>query len=47
MNAKSPLTPVAALTAYDMCKSVVRAMRIGDIRLVEKSGGKSGRFTQT
>lgn len=36
----------AALTVYDMCKSVDRAMRIGDIRLVEKSGGKSGRFVQ-
>jgi cyclic pyranopterin phosphate synthase len=37
---------VAALTVYDMCKSVDRGMQIGDIRLVEKSGGKSGRFTQ-
>jgi cyclic pyranopterin phosphate synthase len=36
----------AALTVYDMCKSVDRGMRIGDIRLVEKSGGKSGRFVQ-
>ena len=36
----------AALTVYDMCKSVDRAMRITDIRLVEKSGGKSGRFQQ-
>ena len=35
---------VAALTVYDMCKSVDRAMRIGDIRLVHKSGGKSGTF---
>lgn len=33
---------VAALTVYDMCKAVDRAMRIGDIRLVRKSGGKSG-----
>jgi len=36
----------AALTVYDMCKAVDRGMRIGDIRLVEKSGGKSGRFVQ-
>jgi cyclic pyranopterin phosphate synthase len=35
---------VAALTIYDMCKAVDRAMRIGDIRLVRKSGGKSGTF---
>jgi cyclic pyranopterin monophosphate synthase len=36
----------AALTVYDMCKAVDRGMRISDIRLVEKSGGKSGRFSQ-
>src|ERR1051325_5369027 len=35
---------VAALTIYDMCKAVDRAMRIGDIRLTHKSGGKSGSF---
>ena len=35
---------VAALTVYDMCKSVDREMRIADIRLVQKSGGKSGSF---
>lgn len=33
---------VAALTIYDMCKSVDRGMRIGDIRLLRKSGGRSG-----
>lgn len=33
---------VAALTIYDMAKAVDRAMRIGEIRLVRKSGGKSG-----
>jgi cyclic pyranopterin phosphate synthase len=33
---------VAALTVYDMCKAVDRGMRIGDIRLLEKSGGRSG-----
>jgi len=35
---------VAALTIYDMCKAVDRAMRITDIRLVHKSGGKSGTY---
>ena len=35
---------VAALTVYDMCKSVDRGMRIADIRLLHKSGGKSGRY---
>ena len=33
---------IAALTIYDMCKAVDRSMRITDIRLVNKSGGKSG-----
>ncbi len=33
---------VAALTVYDMCKAVDRGMRIVDIRLTHKSGGKSG-----
>jgi cyclic pyranopterin phosphate synthase len=33
---------VAALTVYDMCKAVDRAMHITNIRLVRKSGGKSG-----
>ncbi len=37
---------VAALTVYDMCKAVDRGMRIGDIRLVRKEGGKSGTFEQ-
>jgi len=37
---------VAALTVYDMVKAVDRAMTIGDIRLVHKSGGKSGTFTR-
>ena len=37
---------VAALTVYDMCKSVDRAMRITDLRLTHKSGGKSGEFLQ-
>jgi cyclic pyranopterin phosphate synthase len=33
---------VAALTVYDMCKAVDRAMRIADVRLVHKRGGRSG-----
>ena len=33
---------VTALTIYDMCKAVDRGMRVEDIRLVRKSGGKSG-----
>jgi len=32
----------AALTVYDMCKAVDRGMVISDIKLIEKSGGKSG-----
>ncbi len=35
---------VAALTIYDRCKAVDRGMRIGDIRLTHKSGGKSGTY---
>ncbi|HMB76189.1 MAG TPA: cyclic pyranopterin monophosphate synthase MoaC [Kiloniellaceae bacterium] len=35
---------VAALTVYDMCKAVDKAMQITDIRLVHKSGGKSGTY---
>ncbi len=35
---------IAALTVYDMCKSVDRAMRIERIQLEEKSGGRGGHF---
>ncbi len=35
---------VAALTIYDMCKAVDRGMRITEIRLIHKSGGKSGSY---
>ena len=35
---------VAALTIYDMCKAIDRGMRLTDIRLVKKSGGKSGDY---
>ena len=38
---------VAALTVYDMCKAVDREMVIADIRLMKKTGGKSGDFTAT
>ncbi len=37
---------VAALTIYDMCKAVDRGMEITDIRLLEKSGGRSGHFVR-
>lgn len=35
---------VAALTIYDMCKAVDKEMVISDIKLIEKTGGKSGHF---
>lgn len=35
---------IAALTIYDMCKAVDRGMVISDVRLLEKSGGRSGRW---
>ena len=41
MEALTAVT-VSALTIYDMCKSIDPAMRIQDIRLARKSGGKSG-----
>jgi cyclic pyranopterin phosphate synthase len=37
---------VAALTIYDMCKAIDRGMRIEEVRLEEKSGGKSGHFVR-
>ena len=37
---------VTALTIYDMCKATDRGMRIDALRVVEKSGGRSGAFTQ-
>jgi cyclic pyranopterin monophosphate synthase len=43
MEALTAVT-VAALTIYDMCKAVDKAMVISDIRLLRKSGGKSGVF---
>ena len=43
------LTAIAAagLTIYDMCKAVDRSMTITDIRLMKKTGGKSGTFERT
>ncbi|HWA50221.1 MAG TPA: cyclic pyranopterin monophosphate synthase MoaC [Dongiaceae bacterium] len=35
---------IAALTVYDMCKAVDKGMRLTDIRLTHKSGGKSGTY---
>jgi cyclic pyranopterin phosphate synthase len=35
----------ACLTVYDMCKAIDRSMSISDIRLLKKSGGKSGTYT--
>jgi len=35
---------VAALTIYDMCKGVDKSMQISYIRLIKKSGGRSGDF---
>ncbi|KYC29229.1 molybdenum cofactor biosynthesis protein MoaC [Sterolibacterium denitrificans] len=37
-------TNIGLLTIYDMCKAADRGMRIEDVRLVEKSGGKSGHW---
>jgi len=38
---------VAALTVYDMCKAVDRSMRLSDIRLVHKEGGKLGTYSES
>jgi cyclic pyranopterin phosphate synthase len=38
---------VALLTVYDMCKAVDRGMVIADVRLLEKSGGRSGLWRRT
>ncbi|HPC83627.1 MAG TPA: cyclic pyranopterin monophosphate synthase MoaC [Thermoanaerobaculaceae bacterium] len=43
MEALTAVT-VAALTVYDMCKAVERGIRITDVRLVRKSGGRSGEW---
>jgi cyclic pyranopterin phosphate synthase len=36
---------ITALTVYDMCKAVDRGMRVTDVRLRQKSGGKSGTYS--
>lgn len=38
---------VALLTIYDMCKAIDRGMTLGDIRLLEKQGGKSGHWVRS
>jgi len=43
MEALTAVT-VAALTVYDMCKAADRSMRITEVRLTQKSGGKSGSY---
>ena len=37
---------VAALTVYDMCKAVTHDITIRDVKLVFKTGGKSGTYTK-
>jgi cyclic pyranopterin phosphate synthase len=37
---------VACLTVYDMCKAIDRGITISDIKLLRKSGGKSGRYVR-
>ncbi len=44
MEALTAVT-IAGLTVYDMCKSLDRSMRLADIELLYKSGGKSGTYT--
>jgi cyclic pyranopterin phosphate synthase len=43
MEALTAVT-IAALTVYDMCKSIDRSMRLTEIKLIHKSGGKSGTY---
>jgi cyclic pyranopterin monophosphate synthase len=46
MEALTAVT-VACLTVYDMVKAIDRGMRIEGVRLIEKSGGRSGRYRAT
>ncbi|MCK4536953.1 MAG: cyclic pyranopterin monophosphate synthase MoaC [Desulfuromonadales bacterium] len=46
MEALTAVT-VAGLTIYDMCKAVDRTMLLGNVRLMRKSGGRSGDFVRT
>jgi cyclic pyranopterin phosphate synthase len=43
MEALTAVT-VAALTVYDMCKAIDRGIEIANVKLLEKSGGKSGTY---
>ncbi len=43
MEALTAVT-IAALTVYDMCKAIDRGIEIGEVKLLEKSGGKSGTY---
>jgi cyclic pyranopterin monophosphate synthase len=45
MEALTAVT-VAGLTVYDMCKSLDRGMRLSDVELLHKSGGKSGEYVK-
>ncbi|MEQ8369652.1 MAG: cyclic pyranopterin monophosphate synthase MoaC [Alphaproteobacteria bacterium] len=44
MEALTAVT-IAGLTVYDMCKAMDRGMRLGDVRLLRKEGGRSGAWT--
>ncbi len=46
MEALTAVT-VAALTVYDMCKAIDKGMRLTDVRLIKKTGGKSGTYEST
>ncbi len=46
MEALTAVT-VAGLTVYDMCKSLDRQMRLAEVELLSKSGGKSGRYAHS
>ena len=46
MEALTAVT-VAALTVYDMCKAIDKGMRLSDVRLIKKTGGKSGTYEST
>ena len=45
LRASLTAVSVGLLTIYDMCKAADRGMRITDVRLLHKAGGKSGTFT--
>lgn len=45
-NGSSTGVSAALLTIYDMCKAVDKGMELGEIHLVEKTGGKSGHYVR-